>query len=96
MPKGYIIGHITVNDPEGYKEYVEKDTPILLGLGGRFIVRGGQSETPEGATGLRHVIIEFPSYQAALAAYNDPDYQEVADIRRRSADSVILVVEGTA
>ncbi|MCB1334593.1 MAG: DUF1330 domain-containing protein [Roseivivax sp.] len=96
MPKGYIIGHITVNDPEGYKEYVEKDTPILLGLGGRFIVRGGQSETPEGATGLRHVIIEFPSYQAALAAYNDPEYQKVADIRRRTATSTIIVVEGAA
>ncbi|MCB4379652.1 DUF1330 domain-containing protein, partial [Synechococcus sp. MU1644] len=33
MPKGYIIGHITVNDPEAYKEYVEKDTPILLSHG---------------------------------------------------------------
>ena len=34
MPKGYIIGHITVTDPEAYQEYVIKDTPILKGLGG--------------------------------------------------------------
>lgn len=94
MPKGYIIGHITVNDPEAYKEYVERDTPILLALGGQFIVRGGQSQVMEGETLNRHVVIEFPSYEAALAAYNDPDYQEVADIRRRTANSVILVVEG--
>lgn len=94
MPKGYIIGHITVNNPEAYKEYVEKDTPILLGLGGSFVVRGGQSQVMEGETYQRHVVIEFPSYQAALAAYNDPEYQKVADIRRRNADSVILVVEG--
>lgn len=94
MPKGYIIGHITVNDPEVYKEYVEKDTPILLGLGGRFIVRGGPSETMEGETLNRHVVIEFPSYEAARAAYDDPEYQKVAEIRRRTADSVILVVEG--
>jgi uncharacterized protein (DUF1330 family) len=94
MPKGYIIGHITVNDPEAYKEYVERDTPILLALGGQFIVRGGQSQVMEGETLNRHVVIEFPSYAAALAAYNDPAYQEVADIRRRTADSVILVVEG--
>jgi uncharacterized protein (DUF1330 family) len=94
MPKGYIIGHITVNDPEAYKEYVTRDTPILLGLGGQFIVRGGRSQVMEGETLNRHVVIEFPSYEAALAAYNDPAYQEVADIRRRTADSVILVVEG--
>ncbi|MEM6340293.1 MAG: DUF1330 domain-containing protein [Pseudomonadota bacterium] len=95
MPKGYIVAHITVKDPEAYKEYVEKDTPILQGLGGSFVVRGGQSRVMEGETLDRHVVIEFPSYQAALDAYNDPDYQEVAKIRQRTADSVILVVEGT-
>ena len=94
MPKGYIIGHITVNDPEAYKEYVERDTPILQGLGGRFIIRGGTSEVMEGQTESRHVVIEFPSYQAALDAYNDPDYQEVMQIRRRTATSTIIVVEG--
>jgi len=94
VPKGYIIAHITVNDPEAYKEYVEKDTPILLGLGGRFIVRGGPAQVMEGAAEARHVVIEFPSYQAALAAYHDPDYQEVAKIRHRTATSTIIVVEG--
>ncbi len=94
MPKGYIIGHITVTDADAYREYVEKDTPILLALGGRFIVRGGQSEVPEGAAESRHVVIEFPTYAAAKAAYNDPEYQRVADIRRRTATSTIILVEG--
>jgi len=94
MPKGYILGHVTVNDPEAYKEYVEKDTPILEALGGKFVIRGGPSETMEGETLQRHVLIEFPSYEQALKAYNDPAYQEVAEIRRRNADSVIIVVEG--
>lgn len=94
MPKGYIIGHITVKNPEAYKEYVERDTPILLGLGGSFIIRGGQSEVLEGESLERHVVIEFPSYEAALAAFNDPEYQEVAEIRRRNAESTIIVVEG--
>jgi len=94
MPKGYIIGHITVNDPEAYKEYIRLDTPILEKLGGTFIVRGGQSETTEGQAENRHVVIEFPDYPSALKAYHDPDYQEVAEIRRRSATSTIIVVEG--
>lgn len=94
MPKGYIIAHVTVKNPEPYKEYVERDTPILLGLGGKFIIRGGESKVMEGEAHERHVVIEFPSYADALAAFNDPDYQEVADIRRRNADSTIIVVEG--
>jgi uncharacterized protein (DUF1330 family) len=94
MPKGYIIGHITVTNPEAYKEYVARDTPILLALGGQFVVRGGQAEVMEGITMMRHVVIEFPSYAQAMMAYNDPEYQEVAEIRRRNADSVIIVVEG--
>ncbi|MBT8412746.1 MAG: DUF1330 domain-containing protein [Boseongicola sp.] len=95
MAKGYIMGHVTVRDAESYKEYVEKDTPILAALGGRFIIRGGQSETVEGESLMRHVLIEFDSYELAKKAYNDPDYQAVADIRRRNADSVIILVEGT-
>lgn len=94
MPKGYIIGHVTVNDAEAYKEYVEKDTPILKALGAKFIIRGGQSQTMEGETQSRHVVLEFPSYAEALAAYNDPEYQAVAEIRRGAADSTIIVVEG--
>ena len=94
MPKGYIIGHITVTDPEGYPEYVAKDTPILEAHGARFVVRGGKSETPEGEEMGRHVVIEFDSYEAAVAAYHDPAYQEVAEIRRRCAESTIILVEG--
>jgi len=95
MEKGYIMGHITVHDAESYKEYVEKDTPILAALGGRFVIRGGQSETVEGEALSRHVLIEFDSYEAAYKAYHDPAYQAVADIRRRNAESVIILVEGT-
>lgn len=94
MPKGYIIGQITVTDPVGYPEYVQKDTPILQSHGAKFVVRGGQQEVLEGSAGDRTVVIEFESYAAAKAAYDDPEYQAVADIRRRCADSMIMVVEG--
>ncbi len=94
MPKGYIIAHITVTNPEAYKEYVIRDTPLLEAFGAKFVVRGGASETPEGDAMDRHVVIEFPSYEAAKAAYYDPEYQKVAEIRRRNAESLIVLVEG--
>jgi len=95
MPKGYIIGHVTVTNPETYPEYIRRNTPVLEQLGARFIVRGGQSQVMEGQANERHVVIEFPSYEAALAAYHDPEYQEIAEIRKASGESVIIVVEGT-
>ncbi len=94
MPKGYIIGHITVNDADAYREYVERDTPILEGFGGRFIVRGGASEAPEGPMKDRHVVIEFPSFEDARRAYHSAEYQEVVKIRHRTASSDIVLVEG--
>ncbi|MFC6688306.1 DUF1330 domain-containing protein [Jhaorihella thermophila] len=94
MAKGSIIAHIKVTDPVGNPEYVRRDTPILERMGAKFIVRGGRHQVVEGESGDRHVVIEFPSYEQALAAYNDPEYQEVAEIRRRCAESVIIVVEG--
>ncbi len=94
MPKGFITAHIEVTDPEGYPEYVRRDTPVLERMGGRFLVRGGRHRCVEGSVGDRHVVIEFPSYEEALSAYDDPEYQEVAGIRRRCARSTIVVVEG--
>jgi len=95
MSKGYIIAHIAVTDPEVYKGYIDQNTEVLEGLGGRFIVRGGTSQTVEGSLEGRHVVLEFPSYADALAAYHDPAYQEIADIRRASSEGTIVVVEGT-
>lgn len=94
MPKGYIIGHISVTNPEAYKEYVVRDTPIIESYGGRPLVRGGESETPEGPQFDRHVVFEFDDYEQAKALYYDPAYQEVAQIRRDNAESMIVLVKG--
>ena len=94
MPKGYWIGHVTVRDAEAYKEYVRLDTPVIERFGGRFLVRGGRSEAPEGALHERHVVIEFPDYETALACYESEDYQKAAAIRRATSESAIIIVEG--
>ncbi|MEJ6401533.1 DUF1330 domain-containing protein [Yoonia sp. 2307UL14-13] len=94
MPKGYIIAHITVRDAEAYKEYIVRDTPLIEAYGGRPLVRGGQGEVPEGVAFDRHVVFEFPDYESAKALYYSLGYQEVAEIRRRNAESMIVLVEG--
>jgi len=95
MAKGYIIAHVTVKDADAYAEYARANNAILgTKHGGRYMVRGGQSETLEGTANERHVVIEFDSYATARAAYNDPEYQENMKIRQANADSVVILVEG--
>jgi len=94
MPNGYIIGHVTLHDAEAYPPCVARNNEILTRCGGTFLVRGGADEVREGDTHARHVIIEFPSYEATQAFYDSPDYQENLKIRQANADSVIVVAEG--
>ena len=94
MPKAYVIAHITVRDPARYAEYVRGDTPVVERFGGRFLVRGGPSETLEGGSKDRHVVIEFPDMKTARAFWASEDYQRVAAIRREAADGDLILVEG--
>ena len=75
--KGYWIAHIDIFDPEGYKAYQSANAESLGQFGGRFLVRGGTREVAEGKVRARTVVLEFPSYEAALACYRSPDYQAV-------------------
>jgi uncharacterized protein (DUF1330 family) len=94
MPKGYWIGRVDVHNEEGYKPYMANNPAIFKKFGGKFIVRGGKFEVPEGTTRSRNVVIEFPDYATALACYNSPEYQ--ANIKIRKAHSVgdIVIIEG--
>ena len=94
MAKGYIIGHVTISNLEAYKPYAEANNEIFPKYNGRFLVRGGASEVLEGNSHARHVVVEFPSYAEALAAYNSPEYQENMKIRLANSTGDIIVVEG--
>ena len=43
----------------------------------------------------RHVVIEFPSYQAALDCYNSPEYQAARTFRTEAGIATIVLVEGS-
>ena len=61
MP-GYVIAEVTVTHPEEYARYREMVPPTVAKYGGRFVVRGGKTETVEGEWApTRLVVIEFES-----------------------------------
>lgn len=92
--KGYWIVHVTVTDTARYPEYVAADGPVIAHHGGRFLVRGGRYEAPEGGARERHVVIEFPTYAAALTCYHSAEYQAAARLRQAYAQSELVIVEG--
>ena len=94
MKKGYWIVRADVTEPEGYKAYMAADMAPIGKYGGRFLVRGGASELFEGTGRSRSVVLEFPSYEAALACYRSPEYQAAAALRKGKAEFDLLVVEG--
>ena len=97
MAKGYVTASINVTDPESYPTYVKQVLPTIEAFGGRLLARGGQSETHENQPhGDRHVIIEFPSYQAARDWYHSADYSAVKLIRQSASTGAMTIVEGVA
>jgi uncharacterized protein (DUF1330 family) len=94
MPKGYWIAHVDVTDPEGYGAYVAANAAAFRRYGGRFLVRGGPSQEPEGSLRARHVVIEFPDYDSALACYRSPEYAAAMDLRRGRSLMDCTIVEG--
>ena len=83
-----------MTDPEGYKAYMAADMAPLGKFGGRFLVRGGAHEVVEGKVRARTVVLEFPSFAAALACYWSDDYQAAAALRSGRAEFDLFVIEG--
>lgn len=95
MPYGYVIGQISVTDPDTYEKYKALVGPVLKKFGGEFLVRGGRVEHHEGTPpGERTVIVRFPSYEKAVEWYHSEDYAEAKALRMAASTSVQTIVEG--
>jgi uncharacterized protein (DUF1330 family) len=94
MRKGYWIGRVDVADVEKYKAYLSANGFAFNKFGAKFLVRGGKFENVEGVSRSRNLVVEFPSYQAALDCWNSFEYQEAAKLRRPVSTADIIIVEG--
>jgi uncharacterized protein (DUF1330 family) len=91
----YLIANIELHDVKRYKDYVEHVPALIAKHGGKYRVRGGDSQVLEGAwSPSRLIVIEFPSREAALAFYNDADYEPYKSLRQSVSDSSLVLVDG--
>lgn len=94
MAKGYLIGRVSVHDPEGYKIYAAKAAAAIAQYGGRILARGGRAEIVEGEGRMRNVILEFESFEQAKTYFFSPEYLEARRLRWPVSVGDFVIVEG--
>ena len=94
MP-AFVIVEIEVRDPEAYESYKSLVPASVEAYGGRFIARGGTTESLEGEWAPeRIVVLEFPSLERARQWWASPEYSDAKAIRMRSARTRMIATEG--
>ena len=99
MP-AYWMAHARINDPVEYKRYTDLVPAIISKFGGKVLARGGNYKINEGGDDFRqfhrHVVIEFPTMEQAVACFESKEYQDAAAFRRASGVGVVhnVIVDG--
>jgi len=84
----YWVARAKVNDPAQYKKYADLAPAIIGKFGGKFLARGGKFKILEGPEKFhRFVVIEFPSFEKAVACHESPEYLEPPRTARRTAQA---------
>jgi uncharacterized protein (DUF1330 family) len=94
MAKGYWIAHATVTNQAKYDEYRAGVAEPFEKYGAKFLVRGGAADVLEGTAKERHIVVEFPSVDAARECFNSPEYQAAKAKRKGASENDVIIVEG--
>jgi len=92
--KAYWIAHVTVTNPGQYKLYADAGGDAFRKYKARVLARGGRYTQLEGTGRPRNVVVEFPSFEDAIACYNSSEYQSAKAKREKAGLAEIVIVEG--
>jgi uncharacterized protein (DUF1330 family) len=95
MP-AYWVARSRVIDPVEYKKYTDLVPGIIARHGGKPLARGGRFQIMEGPDKFhRFIVIEFSTFDQAVACFTSPEYDKAAAFRRSGAGEVeTIIVEG--
>lgn len=94
MP-AYVIVEVSIHDPASYEDYKKLTPAAIAAYGGKFIVRGAQTESLEGDWNPeRIVVLQFDSVAKAKEWWASEQYTIAKKIRQASAYTKMLVVDG--
>ena len=96
MKKGYwVVAYRSVSDESALKAYGALAVPALQSFGARFLtsstskVAGHEAGLPQ-----RTVVVEFDSYDTAVAAHKSEAYQKALQVLGSAAQRDFRIVEG--
>jgi len=91
----YVIVEIDIVDPAGYEEYKKLAGATVEKYGGKYIVRGGETEVLEGDWKPRRIVVlQFDSIKCAKDWLHCEEYREPRKMRHRTARTNMILVEG--
>lgn len=92
---GYVIAEVDVHDPALFEEYRKLVPATIARYGGKYIARGGATETKEGGWSPRRIVmLKFASVEEARRWYHSSEYAPALAIRLKAAHSRVIIVEG--
>lgn len=93
--KAYVVVDVTITDPVRYEDYKKLTPGSLQPFEGKFLVRGGATETLEGDWHPgRFVVLEFPSMAKAKGWWSSEGYAPAKALRQSASKTRMIVVEG--
>ena len=96
MKKGYwVVAYRSISDDSALKAYAALAMPAVESFGGRFLT-GSTSQVQAHESGLaqRTIVVEFDSYDIALAAHRSEAYQKALQALGSAAERDFRIVEG--
>lgn len=96
MKKGYwVVAYRSVSDESALKEYGKLAIPAIEAGGGKALIRTADAIEPrESGLNQRVVVMEFDSFEKAVATYNSAAYKEALKALGTGAERDFRIVEG--
>jgi uncharacterized protein (DUF1330 family) len=94
MAKGYWVARVDVDNTEAYDRYRALNAKAFARFGGRFMVRGPAGKVVKGTPRKHNVVIEFESYEQAVACYESPEYQAALEHLQHVGPIDLVIVQG--
>jgi uncharacterized protein (DUF1330 family) len=89
----YVIYEAHVSDADRFERYKAAAAPTVAAAGGRYVTRGGQTTSFEGAPPARVVVLEFPTLEAAERWYHSEEYQRATELRAEGCTARMFAVD---